>query len=211
MSRHARYIQALLLAVAVGGAGLALYTVQTGAAPGPVAPVTAGERANQSPPHALQVAQAAPSTTSLPGGASALNETYQDWLVSCATRDSAKRCALSQNQVQQNGQRVLAIELNSPVADVVEAILVLPFGLALEQGVTLSIDDQPLPLALRFRTCLPAGCIAPVSFDLSTLKALKAGAVLGVATVADGNQPQLFSISLKGFAAALDRLDGLTQ
>lgn len=41
--------------------------------------------------------------------------------------------------------------------------LILPFGLLLEAGATLQDDDgQPLE-PLRFSTCLPAGCVVPLS------------------------------------------------
>ncbi len=45
-------------------------------------------------------AQQAPT---LPGGASSLQETYQDWHVACQVADNAKRCVLVQQQNQQNG------------------------------------------------------------------------------------------------------------
>src|SRR3546814_7927880 len=32
---------------------------------------------------------------SLPGGASSLNETYQDWIVACQARDDAARCVMT--------------------------------------------------------------------------------------------------------------------
>jgi len=49
--------------------------------------------------------------SSLPGGASSLRETYQDWQVACVMRTNTKTCGLSQMQTQQNGQRVLAHRL----------------------------------------------------------------------------------------------------
>lgn len=41
----------------------------------------------------------------------------------------------------------------------------MPFDLKLDQGTTVAIDEHtPLP-ALRFSTCLPAGCLVPLTFD----------------------------------------------
>ncbi len=54
------------------------------------------------------LAQDAPS---LPGGASSLQESYRDWRVTCRIAEATKRCALSQQQARQDGQRVLAIKL----------------------------------------------------------------------------------------------------
>ncbi|MGN1289969.1 MAG: invasion associated locus B family protein [Bradyrhizobium sp.] len=34
-----------------------------------------------------------------------------------------------------------------------------PSGLSLDAGITLAVDDRPDGEALRFRTCLPVGCI----------------------------------------------------
>jgi hypothetical protein len=87
-------------------------------------------------------AQQAPT---LPGGATSLQEIYQDWRVACQVADNAKRCVLLQQQNQQNGQRVLAIELNAPVGNTVTGTLALPLGLALDAGVTFQIDDNPAP------------------------------------------------------------------
>lgn len=57
--------------------------------------------------------ESAATVSGLPGGASSLNETYEDWRIACARQGNRKRCVLSQVQTQQNGQRVLAIELNA--------------------------------------------------------------------------------------------------
>ena len=147
----------------------------------------------------------------LPGGASSLNETYQDWRVACVQQAAEKRCALSQVQTQQNGQRVLAIELGARTGDVVSGTLVLPFGLALDAGVTLHVDENAPMEPLRFRTCMPGGCLVSISFDAPAVVALRAGAALKATAVADGGTNAQFSISLSGFAAALDRVVALSR
>lgn len=154
------------------------------------------------------LAQAAPS---LPGGASSLQETYQDWQVACRIVNGARLCVVSQQQTQQNGQRVLAIELAAPSGNTVSGTLVLPFGLALNSGVTFQIDDKPAMQPMRFRTCLPAGCLVSVMFDAPKLAALRSGTSLKVKAVADGGAAMPFSISLQGFAAALDRVAALSK
>ncbi|MCU4180396.1 invasion associated locus B family protein [Bosea sp. BH3] len=67
------------------------------------------------------------------------------------------RCALSQSQTQQSGQRVLTIEINAPIANKAACVIVLPFGLALASGAGLQIEDRSVGQALPFRTCLPIG------------------------------------------------------
>jgi invasion protein IalB len=155
--------------------------------------------------------QNAGAESRLPNGASSLTETYRDWRVSCAQQETTKRCVLSQVQSRQNGQRVLAIELNAPSGDTISGKIVLPFGLALDSGVTFQIDEKPTMRPVRFRTCLPAGCLVDVNFDAPTLAALRTGVVLKVKTIADGGADTPFSISLRGFASALGRVIALVR
>ena len=93
------------------------------------------------------------------GGASSLQETYDDWQVACGQQGGVKRCAMGQQQIsKENRQRVLDIEL-WPSGDKLEGALMLPFGLALDQGVTLQIDD-----AARASPCTSApACRAAAS------------------------------------------------
>ena len=140
-------------------------------------------------------------------------ETYQDWQVACVQQEAAKRCSLLQQQAQQNGQRVMAVELVAQAgAATIDGSLVLPFGLSLDAGVTLQIDEAAALQPLRFSTCLPAGCIVPLSFNEAMLTALRAGTALKVNAIASGTeQPVALSISLSGFSAALDRTVALAQ
>ncbi|UDF32923.1 UNVERIFIED_ORG: invasion associated locus B family protein (plasmid) [Roseateles sp. XES5] len=194
----------LLLALAAG-AGLVL-------APGLLLPTTSRAASMSSlpdpEPQRFALAQA---VAVLPGGASSLDETYEDWRVSCVLQGDGKRCALSQIQAQQNGQRMLAIEFAAPRENKVTGTLVLPFGLALDSGVRFQVDEQAALEPVRFRTCLPVGCLVPLVFDGAMAEALRAGAVLNVKAIADGGTEIPFTISLKGFATALDRTSVLAN
>lgn len=149
---------------------------------------------------------AAENKIELPGGASSLRETYQDWIVSCQIVSNTKLCSLSQEQQQQNGQRVLAIELQSSAANEASGVAVMPFGLKLNQGVKLQIDEQEELPAVAFSTCLPAGCILPVSLDAKQIASARAGQALKLKAASVDGREMNFSVSLKGFSAALDRL-----
>lgn len=141
----------------------------------------------------------------LPGGASSLQETHEDWQVACQIANGAKQCTVSQQQYQQGGQRILAIEVQSQAEGGIKGVAVLPFGLKLQEGVIFQIDeDAALPVA-HFSTCLPAGCILPVEFDTAVLKAMRAGTALKMKTTSVDEKELTFSISLKGFSSALDR------
>lgn len=151
------------------------------------------------------------AASTLPGGASTLQETFQDWRVICEQREATKRCAFSQIQTKQDGRRVLAVEINAPVENTITGTLVLPFGLALASGAAFQIDDMATAPPLPFRTCLPMGCIVPLSFDAPKTAALRAGATLKVRTVSDDGRELVFSVSLRGFATALDRVTALAR
>lgn len=215
MRKTSRFTGVSALSALVLAAGLMFYSLpgEAGSSTGGL-PLARRDRADLVPQR-FQIAQAQPGAqnvagASLPGGASSLNETYKDWRVGCV-QGHLKRCVVSQVQAQQNGQRVLAIELNAPSGNAVSGTLVMPFGLALESGVGFQIDDKPAMQPTRFRTCMPGGCLVPVSFDAPTLVALRAGTVLKIKAVADGGAAAPFSIPLQGLAAALDRVGALSR
>ncbi len=177
----------------------------------PVAPI---KLASNAPAPASQAASSSASSPAapqgvLPGGATAMSETFSDWQVVCAMPGGAKRCVAKQEQIsQQNKQLVLAVEL-TPADDKVEGVALLPFGLLLDNGVILQVDESAAAAPLRFRTCVPGGCVLPLSFDGHTIDQLRAGSVLKAKVMVDGGQDATLSISLKGLAAALERTASL--
>jgi len=155
----------------------------------------------------LALPAAAQQAVTLPGGASAVTETHGDWTVRCQVRQPEGRigCLVQQEQVDnQTRQRLLAVEM-VPGSSGALGTLILPFGLDLDRGITLSIDDgQPSPV-LRFRTCLPQGCLVPLNFPVAALPVLSAGKSLKVAATADGGAATPFTISLNGLSSAFAR------
>ena len=145
------------------------------------------------------------------GAPSSLSETYEDWRVACvAAADNKKQCAFSQAQVSQNGQRVLTVELSPAEDGGLKGILVMPFGLNLEKGVTFSVDDLPPGKPSRFRTCLPGGCVVRLTFTSATAASLRQGTALKLGAFASDTEKDVaFSISLKGFNQALARTSQL--
>lgn len=219
MSKKIGFFGLSSAAVAAMVAAAAVYAVPSGAqsASGSNSLFTASNAGPE--PQRFEVTQAqstgqppgGTAASPLPGGASSLNETYKDWRVTCAQQSKLKRCVLSQIQAQQNGQRVLAIELSAPGNNAVAGTLVLPFGLALDSGVVFQIDEKPAIQPVRFRTCVPAGCLVSVNFDAVTIVGLRAGTALKIKAIADGGAAAPFSISLQGFATALDRVAALSR
>jgi invasion protein IalB len=141
----------------------------------------------------------------LPNGASQLSETYGDWTLNCST--GTKACALSQALVNKEGQRAFLIELRVAKDGASEGTILMPFGLKLDAGVLLKLDDKDMGQGLRFSTCVAQGCVLPVNFPIAGLNAIRNGKTLAVGAL-NMNDGQLvtFSISLNGFAVAVDRV-----
>jgi invasion protein IalB len=53
--------------------------------------------------------------------------------------------------------------------------------------------------------------VVPVHFDATAANALRAGVALKIGVVLDNQQPTQFSLSLKGFASALERTAALAN
>jgi hypothetical protein len=117
----------------------------------------------------------------LPGGASQIQETFDDWRVTCASPNGTKICTLSQQLADPNTrQLVVGIELKAQTPDKTEGTLVLPFGLAVDKPVMLQIDEGGAPMTHKVRTCLPVGCVVSLTFDTSLVTSLRKGTILNV-------------------------------
>ncbi|AOR77765.1 invasion associated locus B family protein [Novosphingobium resinovorum] len=173
---------------------------------------------------AIKVAQAntsgttsaapAGATVTLPNGASSITESFGDWTVNCAIQNNQKFCTMSQAQGNnQTGQQVFAIELRGPVEGTTTGVLVMPFGLDIQETVNLRVDDQQLGQGARFTTCVPTGCIIPVKFPTIATDALKKGTTLLVTArgAASGSEAVEFKVSLTGFTAAAARTEQLAK
>jgi invasion protein IalB len=120
----------------------------------------------------------------LPNGANAINEVYGAWTVDCRVTDGQKRCILIQAQGNnRTGQRVFAFELQTPKDGRSNGTIFMPFGLNLEAGASLKLDDKEVGQGLRFSTCGSQGCLLPVSFPSATLEAVKKGSTLTVTSL----------------------------
>jgi invasion protein IalB len=159
------------------------------------------------------VAAPAPSAppTQLPNGASSITESFGDWTVNCRIEGGQKYCVLSQAQGnKQTGQRTFAIELLTPKDGKADGTILMPFGLKLDAGAVLKLDDKDLGQGLRFSTCVPEGCLLPVSFPAIATDAMKKGTTLAVTGLnLSSGQAVTFSIALNGFPAALKRVADL--
>lgn len=150
---------------------------------------------------------------SLPNGATSINETYGDWIVDCRVLEGQKQCMLLQAQGNtRTKQRIFEIQLRAPKGGKTEGTILMPFGLKLDNGAILTLDDKDLGQPLRFSTCMPQGCLLPVSFPMATIDSMKKAKTLSVASlnVANG-EVVAFRVSLQGFAAAAARVAELSR
>jgi invasion protein IalB len=159
------------------------------------------------------VHQPATSAATLPNGASSVNETFGDWTVDCRIVERRKQCLLSQAQGnKETGRRVYAIELNPIVGGKIEGTILMPFGLNLDAGAVLKLDDKDLGKGLRFSTCVPQGCLLPVNFPAAATDAMRKGTKLVVASLnLSSNEAVTFNVSLNGFGPALARTTELAK
>ena len=150
----------------------------------------------------------------LPGGASSLTETHGDWTVTCrnvSEGESARpACTMSQQQRNEQNQRAIVVEL-VPTDDGVRGVLVLPFGVAVTEAVAFAVDEESLGDPRSFSTCLPVGCVVPVTIATEGVDRMKAGTMFDVtARPIDGERFTL-QVSLSGFTNALNRSIELTR
>lgn len=87
----------------------------------------------------------------------------------------------------------------------------LPFGLALDAGVTFQIDEKPALQPVRFCTCVLGGCLVNIASDAPTIAALRSGNALKIKATADGGAAAPFSITLQGFDTVLVRIAALSK
>jgi len=174
--------------------------------------VVVASAAAQAKPTPASAFPPAAKDSPLPGGASSLEEAHGDWRVACAHQENQKHCTLSQQIMDPaSRQRLLGIEIAPQTGKPTEGTLVFPFGLALDKGVTMQVDDGAPGPTLRFRTCLPAGCVIVLTLDSATVTSFKSGRALVFKAVGDNAQNLAFSASLKGFAGAYDRTADLSR
>ncbi len=148
----------------------------------------------------------------MPDGASAITEVFGDWVVGCDVVEGTSHCVLSQKQTLEDGRRLVLVNLFPQPSGDFEAVMVLPFGLLLAEGLVARVDQQPWGSGtLQFHSCQPVGCLVELSFGLAEAQMLRAGAVLQLTGVTDEREPYGFQISLAGLTAAMDRTLVLRQ
>lgn len=138
------------------------------------------------------------------GGGAAVNEmritTFQDWRLLCPTlTPTTPNCALTSDVMSNTGGVLLTLSMTDPTPGS-SLSLTVPHGVMLEPGLAFTLGNEPVRVR-PYETCTNVGCIALVTVDADTLKALRSN-MGGQVSVAAPNTPQPTAIpfSLKGFA-----------
>jgi invasion protein IalB len=193
-------------------AGLFGLSLAVGTLPAAAQSTPASSSSASTPSAGTTSASTAALATSTSGKPTSLQETYEDWGVSCVQREDKQVCAMLQQQLEkERGQRVFAAEITSVTADLAEGTLLFPFGVSVSQPVKLKLDGADFGTPVAFRTCLAAGCLAPLNLDRAAMARLRSGSALSVEATVDGGKPVTFNLSLKGFGPALTRTEALLK
>jgi len=148
-----------------------------------------------------------------PNEPDSVKESFGDWSVECKAISNVRQCRLGQYQEDtKSGKTIVAIQITADENDGVSALLLLPLGLQIGKGVQFKLDDKFQTEKAGFATCVAVGCLVPVHLSPMSVEAVEhAGKLQIVQAVYGSDKPILFSISLKGFSPAYQRLKALDK
>ncbi|MFY9292270.1 MAG: invasion associated locus B family protein, partial [Methylorubrum rhodinum] len=155
----------------------------------------------------LEPAAAPSGPAQWPAGARSVSESYGDWTMNCTREDNRTDCVIIQSQGdRRTGKRLFSVELRVPKDGRTEGLILMPFGLQIEPGVTFKLDDRALGKGAPFSYCVADGCLVPISLPTLATDAMKTGQNLTVtAAKPDTKEPTVITVPLSGFAAAFAR------
>ncbi|AWN42190.1 invasion associated locus B family protein [Methylobacterium durans] len=164
------------------------------------------------PAEAAKPAEPAPTAAAgaatWPAGASAVSETYDNWTVNCSRENAATQCTMTQSQGdKKTGRRQFAIELKAPKDGRSDGLILMPFGVSIEPGVSFKLDETVLGKGAPYVACGSEGCLVPISFPTLATDTMKTAQNLTVtAQRPEGQEPTVITVPLAGFAAAFARV-----
>ncbi|GJE57466.1 MULTISPECIES: invasion associated locus B family protein [Methylobacterium] len=142
-----------------------------------------------------------------PNGARSVSEAYGDWTMNCNREGTQTDCVVIQSQGdRRTGKRQFSVELRAPKDGRAEGLILMPFGLQIESGVTFKLDDRTLGKGAPYSFCVADGCLVPISLPALATDTMKTAQALTVSAMKpDAKEPTVISIPLAGFAAAFAR------
>lgn len=175
-------------------------------------PKPAPKAAAKPAPTPAQGAPAAAAVAPWPTGATSVNESYGDWTVSCVRPEAKIACIVVQSQGDsKTGRRKFGFELSVPKDGRAEGVILMPFGMAIEPGVTFKLDEQALGKGAPYSTCTAEGCVVPISFPSLATDGMRNAKTLTVTGQTSGKtEPSTIVVPLVGFPQAFDRAVALS-
>jgi invasion protein IalB len=137
-----------------------------------------------------------------------LRETYGPWVVSCGPARTG--CHMFQAlRRTKDGARLVQVTVFAPAEGSQQMRALVPLGAKIAAGAVLQVD-KIAPQTVPIDACWQRGCVAELALDSELEDRLRAGKTLAVSVVgADTGRTIRFELALKGFSAALDRLNEL--
>lgn len=158
------------------------------------------------PAGAAQLASV-PVVATAPPAPEKLNNAMPAWTVSCASpaRAVAPDCKLEQRLFARESQRLLSAVVIVIPGNTRQPVLYLqlPNGLALQEGVSMSIDAGPVAPP-QLQSCDGSGCYATLALSPALLESMKAGKGLTVKATAANRELLTFQHLLADFSQAFE-------
>jgi invasion protein IalB len=141
-------------------------------------------------------------------GPNRISETFRDWVVQCATRETetgpVRTCQMVQDLTRTtDGSRVLNVNIrqNDEGQGIVQ--VTVPLGVLLAQGVRVSVAEEELA-RFGYLLCVEGGCVARGVLEPDAVGALQRSGEAQVTI--QGTEPISIGVSLMGFTAAWERI-----
>ncbi|CDX25324.1 conserved exported hypothetical protein [Mesorhizobium plurifarium] len=132
------------------------------------------------------------------------------WAVNCSSGSTGTdlQCQVSQNLTEaKTGQRVLTVTVRHQQNPAGFAMLLaLPHGLFLPSGASYQIDGGK-KANVAIQTSDQNGAYAAVPLSAELVKAMRSGTTLNIGMESVTRKPVTIPVSLKGFGAAIDKLE----
>jgi invasion protein IalB len=195
-------------------AALAIFAVPAVQAQAP-APATKPKPAPKPAPKppAAQPAPPAQPQAAAPPPAQMPNFVYTPWVKICATPPAQngqpaqkQMCFTGKDARTDQGVPIVAAQLVEMEGETTKVLrITLPFGLAVQQGIRLIVDQEP-PMPGAFVTCMPLapnmGCVSQYDATPDLVTKLKKGQTLTIQAINLQNQIISFPLALADFAKA---------
>jgi invasion protein IalB len=128
-----------------------------------------------------------------------------NWIKICGRDEEAGQnvCTIRARELVSNNQVLGVLQLIEVEGVPQKAIVLLPTGLQIPNGVRLQVDENT-PVPGQFRICFPNNCLIEAKADKALIDSMKQGSELIITAQNQAGRPVPFKFSLSGFTKAVD-------